>query len=69
MANIPNLRRSRGQKDVEAMSKADEFRQSTEEFWSKMDQKGKAGNRKPMLSHRARAVAPTGRKMKKRTKH
>jgi hypothetical protein len=93
MAHIPKLRRSRGQKGVEAMSKAvesmskaDEFRQSTEEFWSKMDQKAKpvTGRRKPTLtrsgrsgsgnnprtrSHRARAIAPTGRKTKKRTKH
>jgi hypothetical protein len=39
-------------KAVEATSKADEFRQSTEEFWSKMDQKGKPvrGRRKPTLT-------------------
>ena len=63
-----------------AESKADEFRQSTAEFWSKMDQKvgSVAARRKlaPALSGktaagsmpRARAAA-TAAKMKKRSKH
>ena len=34
------------------MSKAEEFRRATEEFWSRMDQKGRpaAGSRKPTLT-------------------
>ena len=63
-----------------SMSKADEFRQSTAEFWSKMDQKVGSGGagRKPAPARagktaaggmpRARAVA-TAPKTKKRSKH
>jgi hypothetical protein len=66
------------------MSKAEEFRRATEEFWSKMDQKGRpaAGSRKPTLTRgksdsgnrpgtrrrSALAVAAFARKTKKRTK-
>ena len=34
------------------MSKAEQFRRETEEFWSKMDQKGRhaAGERRPTLT-------------------
>jgi hypothetical protein len=62
-----------------SMSKADEFRQSTAEFWSKMDQKSKlvADRRKltPTRSRKSpsggtstRAAAPAA-KTKKRSKH
>jgi hypothetical protein len=64
-----------------SMSKADEFRQSTAEFWSKMDQKvgsvatrrklaparsGKTAAGSSMPGARAGATAP---KTKKRSKH
>ena len=61
------------------MSKADEFRQSTAEFWSRMDQKSKlvADRRKltptrsrkpPSGSTSTRAAAAPAAKMKKRSK-
>jgi hypothetical protein len=65
------------------MSKAEQFRRATEEFWSKMDQKGRpaAGARKPTLTRSgnsdsgnrprgrsALAIAAPARKTKKRTK-
>ena len=66
------------------MSEAEEFRRATEEFWSKMDQKGRpaAGARKPTLTcgksdsgnrpatrgRSALAIAAPARKTKKRTK-
>jgi hypothetical protein len=63
-----------------SMSKADEFRQSTAEFWSKMDQKvGSVVTRRKLAPARsgktaagsmpgARAAA-TAAKTKKRSKH
>jgi hypothetical protein len=63
-----------------SMSKADEFRQSTAEFWSKMDQKvGSVATRRKLAparsgktaagsTPRARAAA-TAPKTKKRSKH
>lgn len=63
-----------------SMSKADEFRQSTAEFWSKMDQKvGSVAPRRKLAParsgktvaggmRRARAAA-TAAKTKKRSKH
>ncbi|MEA2970085.1 MAG: hypothetical protein QOE78_3346, partial [Alphaproteobacteria bacterium] len=54
------------------LSKADEFRKSTEEFWSKMDQKGKqvADRRKltPTRSGKSTRAAATAPKTKKRSK-
>jgi hypothetical protein len=66
------------------MSKAEEFRRATEEFWSRMDQKGRpaAGARKPTLTRgksdsgnrpgtrrrSALAIAAPARKTKKRAK-
>jgi hypothetical protein len=66
------------------MSKAEEFRRATEEFWSRMDQKGRpaAGARKPTLTRgksdsgnrpgtrrrRALTIAAPARKTKKRAK-
>jgi hypothetical protein len=66
------------------MSTAEEFRRATEEFWSRMDQKGRpaAGARKPTLTRgrsesgkrpgarrrSALAIAAPARKTKKRTK-
>jgi hypothetical protein len=60
-----------------SMSKADEFRQSTAEFWSKMDQKvgSVAARRKlaPARSGKTAAggtrAAATAPKTKKRSKH
>jgi hypothetical protein len=62
-----------------SMSKADEFRQSTAEFWAKMDQKVGSGAARRKLAParsgtaagrmpRARAAA-TATKTKKRAKH
>jgi hypothetical protein len=67
------------------MSKAEEFRRATVEFWSKMDQKGRptvarkpvltrfgkseSGNRPGTRGRRALAIAAAARKTKKRTKH
>ncbi len=58
------------------MSRVDEFRQSTEEFWSEMDQKRKvvAADRKPMPtssgnSLKKLSVGRTNPKTKKRNKH
>jgi hypothetical protein len=58
------------------MSRADEFRQSTEEFWSGMDQKRKvvAAGRKPTPtssgnSLKKLSVGRTNPKTKKRNKH
>jgi hypothetical protein len=63
-----------------SMSKADEFRQSTAEFWSKMDQKvgsvaarrklapARSGKTAAGSMPRARAAA-TAPKTKKRSKH
>ena len=70
---------SKAHESSHEMSKADEFRQSTAEFWSKMDQKSKlvADRRKltptrsrksPSGSKSTRAAAPAA-KMKKRSKH
>jgi hypothetical protein len=66
------------------MSKAEEFRRATEEFWFKMDQKRRpaAGARKPTLTRgksdsgnrpgtrrrSALAIAAPARKTRKRTK-
>jgi len=66
-------------KALEVTSKADEFRKSTEDFWSRMDQKREpvTGRRKPTLTRssksdprkpRTRTIAPTARKIKKRAK-
>jgi hypothetical protein len=58
------------------MSRADEFRQSTEEFWSEMDQKRKvvAADRKPRPTSsrntlKKLSVARTNPKPKKTKKH
>jgi hypothetical protein len=62
------------------MSKADEFRKSTEEFWSRMDQKGKpVADRRKLPPTRSRKLtsgskprthaAATASTMKKRSKH
>jgi hypothetical protein len=70
---------SKAHESSHEMSKADEFRQSTAEFWSRMDQKSKlvADRRKltPMRSRKSpsgststRAEAPAA-KTKKRSKH
>lgn len=70
---------SKAHESSHEMSKADEFRQSTAEFWSKMDQKSKlvadrrkltpTGSRKsPSASTSTRAAAPAA-KTKKRSKH
>ena len=70
---------SKAHESSHEMSKADEFRQSTAEFWSKMDQKSKlvADRRKltPTRSRKSpsggtstRAAAPAA-KTKKRRKH
>jgi hypothetical protein len=70
---------SKAHESSHEMSKADEFRQSTAEFWSKMDQKSKlvADRRKltptrsrksPSDSTSTRAAAPAA-KTKKRSKH
>ena len=70
---------SKAHESSHEMSKADEFRQSTAEFWSRMDQKSKlvADRRKltptrsrksPSRSTSTRAAAPAA-KTKKRSKH
>ena len=68
---------SKAHESSHEMSKADEFRQSTAEFWSRMDQKSKlvADRRKltrsrksPSDSTSTRAAAPAA-KTKKRSKH
>jgi hypothetical protein len=54
------------------MSRADEFRQSTEEFWSEMDQKRKVVAAKPTSSGntlKRLSVGRTNPKPKKRKKH
>jgi hypothetical protein len=58
------------------MSRADEFRQSTEEFWSETGQKGKvvAADRKPKPTSSGNtlkklSVGRTNPKPKKRKKH
>ena len=56
------------------MSRADEFRQSTEEFWSEMDQKRKvvAADRKPRPTSSRNTLKNVGRtnpKPKKTKKH
>ena len=58
------------------MSRAEEFRQSTEQFWSEMDQKGKvvAAVRKPSPTSSGNtlkklSVGRTSPKPKKRNKH
>ena len=61
-----------------SMSKADEFRQSTAEFWSKMDQKvGSVAARRKLAPARSGKTAAgsmprasaTAAKTKKRSKH
>jgi hypothetical protein len=70
---------SKAHESSHEMSKADEFRKSTAEFWSRMDQKTKlvsdrreltpARSRKsPLGSTSTRAAAPAA-KTKKRSKH
>jgi hypothetical protein len=58
------------------MSRADEFRQSTEDFWSEMDQKRKvvAADRNPRPTSpgntlKKASVGRTNPKAKKRKKH
>jgi hypothetical protein len=58
------------------MSRAEEFRQSTEQFWSEMDRKRKvvAADRKPRAASSGNtlkklSVGRTSPKMKKRKKH
>jgi hypothetical protein len=58
------------------MSRAEEFRQSTEQFWSEMDQKGKvvAAVRKPSPTSSGNtlkklSVGRTNPKPRKRKKH
>jgi hypothetical protein len=63
-----------------SMSKADEFRQSTAEFWSKMDQKARSvgAGRKPAPARAGKTAAggmprkhaaATAPKTRKRAKH
>ena len=70
---------SKAHESSHEMSKADEFRQSTAEFWSKMDQKSKlVADRRNLTPTRSRkspsgststgAAAPAA-KTKKRSKH
>jgi hypothetical protein len=68
---------SKAHESSHEMSKADEFRKSTAEFWSRMDQKSKlvADRRKltptrksPSGSTSMRSAAPAA-KTKKRSKH
>jgi hypothetical protein len=57
---------------VLSISRADEFRQSTEEFWSEMDQKRKVVAAKPTSSGntlKRLSVGRTNPKPKKRKKH
>ena len=70
---------SKAHESSHEMSKADEFRKSTAEFWSKMDQKSKLvadrrnltptrSRKSPSGSTSTRAAAPAA-KTKKRSKH
>jgi hypothetical protein len=86
VANARSLRSYGGSRSQEAsmsradgLSKADEFRQSTKEFWSTMDQEEQkrkvvAADPKPKPTSSGnvpskRRVAPTTPKSKKRNKH
>jgi hypothetical protein len=70
---------SKAQVSSPEMSKADEFRQSTAEFWSKMDQKSKPVAERRKLTPTRSRKSPSGRtstraaapaaKAKKRSKH
>lgn len=70
---------SKAQVSSPEMSKADEFRKSTAEFWSEMDQKSKLVAERRKLTPTRSRKSPSGRtstraaapaaKAKKRSKH